>query len=152
MDPTDRLQTVIDEERVDAELHRFEAPVHSVEAAARAADADPSQFVKSLCLVAGGDLVVCVVRGPDRADLDRVASVLGADGVRMAEPDEVEAATGYPVGGVPPFGFEAPFLVDEAVLEMDRIWAGGGSDRALVRTTPDAIVEATGATVARLRA
>lgn len=152
MDPADRLQRFIDERRIDADLHRYEDPVHSVEAAARAADADPSQFVKSLCLIAGDEVVVAVVRGPDRADLERIADLLGADGVRMAEPDEVQEATGYPVGGVPPFGFDAPFLVDEAVVEMDRTWAGGGSDRALVQTTPDAIVEATGATVARLRA
>lgn len=152
MDPVDRLERFVDEQSIDAEIHRFDDPVHSVEAAARAADADPSQFVKSLCLIAGGDLVVAVVRGPDRADLDRVAKRLEVEEVRMAGPDEVLEGTGYPVGGVPPFGFEAPFLVDEAVLEMDLIWAGGGSDRALVRTTPEAIVEATGATVARLRA
>lgn len=152
MDRVDRLQRFIDDRKIEADLHRFEDPVHSVEAAARAADAEAEQFIKSLCLVADGVLAVAVVRGPDRADLDRIAGVLGVDEVRMADPDEVLEGTGYPVGGVPPFGFEAPFLVDEAVLGMDRVWAGGGSDRALVRTTPDAIVEATGATVARLRA
>lgn len=152
MDPVDRLERFVDEQNIDAEIHRFDDPVHSVEAAARATDADPSQFIKSLCLVAGDELVVAVVRGPDRADLDGIAERLDVEEVRMADPDEVLDGTGYPVGGVPPFGLEAPFLVDEAVVEMDRIWAGGGSDRALVRTTPEAIVEATGATVARLRA
>lgn len=150
-DPADRLGAYIDAHDIAAEVLRFDEPVRSVEQAADAAGAAPDDFIKSLCLMADGRLVVCIVRGTDRADLDRVAEVVGATEVRMARPDEVLERTGYPVGGVPPFGFDAPFLIDEQVMGMDALLGGGGSDRALVRTTPDAIVEANGAEVARLR-
>lgn len=151
-DPADRLQAHVDEHGVDAEVLRFDEPVRSVKQAAEAAGAAPEDFIKSLCLMADGDLVVCIVRGTDRADLDLVAEVTGAKEVRMAKPDEVLEATGYPVGGVPPFGFEAPFYLDEAVMGMDELLGGGGSDRALIRTRPGVIAEANGGEVVRVRA
>lgn len=148
---TKRLAAWIDDIGIDAEIRTFDEPCSSVQEAARAVGADPADFVKSLCVIADGQLVVAVVGGTDRLDLERLAAHLEAETVRMARPEEVLEATGYPVGGVPPFGFDAPFVVDRAVLEEDAIWAGGGSDRALVRTRPSVVVDVNGAEVADLR-
>lgn len=149
-----RLAAWMERAGVEADHLLLDAPCHSVAAAAAAAGAPEAAFVKSLCLAVRDldGLVVAVVPGTARADLDRVAQAVGAPAgaARMATPDEVRAGSGYPVGGVPPFGFDATWLMDPQVLEMERLYAGGGSDRALVRTTPAAVREAAGARVVPL--
>lgn len=135
---------------VDAEQLAFEASTHSVAEAAAAVGASAEDFVKSICLVAGDALVVAVVKGEDRASATRVGALVGA-AARLATPAEMLARTGYPAGGTPPFGFEARFLVDERVMERAFVYAGGGSDRALVRVAPGEMLRANGGAVARVR-
>ena len=140
---------------VDAEHVLFSQSTHSVADAAAAADAPVEAFVKSICMrpeqgPAADALVVAVVKGEDRASTTRVGRVMGA-AVRLASPEEVLALSGYPAGGTPPFGFAARFLVDERVMARDAVYAGGGSDRALVRVSPAELLRANGGVVARVR-
>lgn len=152
MDPyAARCAAWLREAKVDAEHRTFEVSTHSVAEAAAAVGASAEDFVKSICMVAAdGALVVAVVKGEDRASTSRVALVVGAP-VRLATPDEMLARTGYPAGGTPPFGFEARFLVDERVVERAFVYAGGGSDRALVRVAPREMLRANGGAVGRVR-
>ncbi|HET6404028.1 MAG TPA: YbaK/EbsC family protein [Candidatus Thermoplasmatota archaeon] len=146
-----KLAAWLDARKVDAEQRLFAVSTHSVAEAAAAVGARPEDFVKSICMVADdARLAVAVVKGEDRASTARVAEALGAR-VRLASPDEMLARTGYPAGGTPPFGFDATFLVDERVLERPHVWAGGGSDRALVRVAPAELLRANGGRVARVR-
>lgn len=143
---------------VHAEHLVFDRSTHSVAEAAVAADAPVDAFVKSICMRAdaqgedggGAGLVVAVVKGEDRASTTRVGRVVGA-AVRLASPEEVLASSGYPAGGTPPFGFAARFLVDERVMARDVVYAGGGSDRALVRVSPAELLRVNGGVVARVR-
>ncbi|HOP09023.1 MAG TPA: YbaK/EbsC family protein, partial [Candidatus Methanofastidiosa archaeon] len=77
--------------------------------------------------------------------------LLERDEVRLATQNEVMAMTGFPAGGVPPFGYDAVFLIDENVMERRAVWAGGGSDRALIKIRPQEIKRITDANVVRIR-
>ena len=46
-------------------------------------------------------------------DTEKVADALDVAEVRQAPADEVRAATGFAIGGVPPFGHDLPVLFDE---------------------------------------
>lgn len=149
-----RLRAFLHEARVEAEHRVFDRSCHSVAEAARAADAPEDLFVKSICFLReDGALLVAVVKGEDRASATRVANALGLDAKpRLATADEILARAGYPAGGVPPFGFDAAaWLVDERVMEKEKVWAGGGSPRALVRVAPAELLRACGGRVARVR-
>lgn len=129
----EKLKRYIVECRVDAEHLRFEQSTRSVAEAAMAVGADPGDFVKSICLVTmGGDLVVAIVRGEHRVSTSRVGKALGVPRPRVASPDEILVLSGYPVGGTPAFGYGAVFLIDPMVMEMDRVYSGGGSETSLV--------------------
>lgn len=146
-----RLRAWIQARGVAAEHLVFDRSTRSVADASAAAGVPVDAFVKSICKrSSGGDLVVAVVKGEDRASTSRVGRVVGAP-VRLASPEEVLALSGYPVGGTPPFGFEARFLVDERVAAREVVYAGGGSDRALVRVLPGELLRANGGVVARVR-
>lgn len=148
----ERLRDVVIARGIRADLRVFDASCHSVAEAAAAAGAREDEFVKSICLVAEGGLVVAIVKGEDRASTTHVQEALGlAERPRVASAEEVLALSSYAPGGVPPFGFAAVFLVDERVMERAHVWAGGGSDRALVRIAPEEMLRANGGRVARIR-
>ena len=43
----------------------------------------------------------------------------------------MRAATGFAIGGVPPFGHGLPVLFDESLLEHECVWAAAGDPHSL---------------------
>jgi len=147
-----KLRKYIDDNGIQCEHLLFEKSCHSVREAARTANAEPEDFVKSICMIGPKEArIVAIVKGEDGASTSRVAKALGAVRTRIASPEEMLEKTGYPVGGTPPFGFAATFLVDPRVMEKEQVYAGGGSDRSLVRISPAEMVKANGGRVVRVR-
>ncbi len=83
--------------------------------------------------VADGDPVLCIASGSHRVDPGRLADALDVAEVRQASPDEVRAATGFSVGGVPPFGHDLPVVFDESLLDHERVCAAAGRRQQPVR-------------------
>ncbi|HTE67002.1 MAG TPA: YbaK/EbsC family protein [Candidatus Binatia bacterium] len=135
-------------------VRRFPEGTRTAEDAARAIGCDVAQIVKSLVFVADGQAVVALVSGVDRLDPDRLAAATGATNVRRADGDEVRRATGYPIGGVPPFGHADALevVIDEHLFAHDEVWAAAGLPDAVFRSTPAALAEASGARRATLAA
>ncbi len=135
---------------LDVEVRRLERSTATVEAAATAVGCQSAQIAKSLVFVADGDPVVCIASGAHRVDTDRLADVLDVAEVRQATPDEVRAATGFSVGGVPPFGHGLSVVFDQDLLEHPRVWAAGGDGHSLFCVDPKALAGCTSATVAAI--
>jgi Cys-tRNA(Pro)/Cys-tRNA(Cys) deacylase len=147
-----KLVDYIQEHGIQAEHLRFEQSCHSVQEAAAAANADPAEFVKNICLVGPqGELIVAIVKGEDRVSTSRVARAVGVAKARMATADEILAKSGFPCGGTPSFGFKADFLIDPRAMELETLYTGGGSDRSLVRIAPQELQRANHGTVTRVR-
>ncbi len=134
------------------EVRRLERSTATVREAAGAVGCDDDQIAKSLVFVADGDPVLCIASGAHRVDPDLLADVLDVAEVRQASPEEVRAATGFPVGGVPPFGHGLPVVLDEALLRHELVWAAGGDGHSLFQVDPQSLVACTEATVARVGA
>ena len=135
------------------EVRRFPEGTKTAPDAARAIGCEVGQIVKSLIFVADGRPVLALTSGANRVDTSRLAALVGADGAKRASPEEARAATGFAVGGTPPFGFPeqiAAFL-DRDLLEHREVWAAAGTPDAVFRTTPEELLRATGAQVAELR-
>lgn len=136
--------------RIDVE--RFPAGTRSAEDAARAVGCDVAQIVKSLVFVADDQPVVALVSGANRLDPRRLANVLEAGEARRADGDEARDATGYAIGGVPPFGHRMalPVIIDSDLLAHDRVWAAAGLPDAVFAIAPDDLVRASGGRVAEI--
>jgi prolyl-tRNA editing enzyme YbaK/EbsC (Cys-tRNA(Pro) deacylase) len=133
-------------------VRRFPEGTRTAADAARAVGCDVAQIVKSLVFVAGDRPIVALVAGRNRADLGRMAAALDVEAVRRADGDEARAATGYAIGGVPPFGHATAVavLVDRDLLEHDRVWAAAGLPDAVFPIGPDDLVRAAGGRVVDL--
>lgn len=146
------LKKYIQENEIEAEHLIFQECCHSVEEAVKASGATPEAFVKNICLINDkGHLVVAIVRGKDSVSSSRIGKALNCEAPRTALPEEILRKSGYPCGGVPSFGYEAQFLIDPKVLEMDMVYTGGGSTYSLVRISPSELVKASKGTVVRIR-
>ena len=138
---------------LEIEVREFPEGTRTAEDAARAIGVGVGQIVKSLVFMTDGHPVLCLVSGPNRVDAARLAVITGASDVRRASADEVERATGFAIGGVPPFGHAHPLPVycDRDLLSFDIVWAAAGTPRAVFSVQPQALVKACRATIADLK-
>jgi Cys-tRNA(Pro) deacylase len=122
--------------------------------AARAVSCDVAQIVKSLVFMADGAAVVALVSGANRVDPARLASALNAKDVRRADGDEARNATGFAIGGVPPFGHtrQVTVVVDRDLLRHDTLWAAAGLPDAVFPITPGDLLRVSGGSVVELAA
>jgi Cys-tRNA(Pro) deacylase len=139
---------------LEVELREFSEGTRTAEDAARAIGVEVGQIVKSLVFTLDGSLVLALVSGRNRLDEARLARVLGGSEVGRADAAGVRRATGFAIGGVPPFGHPASLAtaIDEDLLTYDEVWAAAGTPRDVFAITPADLVRATGGTVAALRA
>ncbi len=135
---------------LEVDVTTLEAPTRTVQEAADAVGCQPAEIAKSIVFVADGEPVLCIASGAHRVDLDKLCDALDCAEARQASAGEVRAATGFPVGGVPPFGHGLPVVLDESLLEHERVWAAGGDGHSLFEIDPRRLVDCTAATVARV--
>jgi prolyl-tRNA editing enzyme YbaK/EbsC (Cys-tRNA(Pro) deacylase) len=133
-------------------VQRLEASTRTVRDAAEAVGCSEAEIAKSIVFVADGDPVVCVASGRHRIDTDKLADVLDVAEVRQAAADEVRAATGFAIGGVPPFGHDVPVLFDESLLDHERVWAAAGDPHSLFCVNPRELADCIRARVVAIGA
>jgi prolyl-tRNA editing enzyme YbaK/EbsC (Cys-tRNA(Pro) deacylase) len=137
-------------------VREFPEGTRTAEDAARAIGVAVGQIVKSLIFRIGGEVTVALVSGTNRLDEARLAAAAGVDvaTVGRADAKAVRDATGFPIGGVPPFGHPRPIAtyVDEDLLGYDEVWAAAGTPRHVFALAPADLVRVTGGHVATLRA
>lgn len=109
-------------------------------------------IVKSLVFGVDDAVVVALVSGPNLLDEAKLAAVAGGGTAHRVDADAVRAATGYPVGGVPPFGHatDLAVFVDEDLLAFDEVWAAAGTPHVNFAAAPADLVRVTAGVVCDL--
>lgn len=122
----------------------------TVETAAAKLGCDPARIVASIVCTVDDSVVVALVGGDRQVDMDQLATIHGGGQASLADPETVETTTGYPVGGVPPFGHDTdlPTYLDERVLKYDTVYPAAGTAERLFQIDPTRLRELTNATVA----
>jgi prolyl-tRNA editing enzyme YbaK/EbsC (Cys-tRNA(Pro) deacylase) len=131
-------------------IRRFPEGTRTAEDAARAIGCDVAQIVKSLVFIAGDEPLLALTSGRNRVDPTRLAAVCGASAARKADADEVRDATGYAIGGTPPFGHPEPLrcFVDPDLLSFEVVWAAAGTPDAVFPISPGDLLRVSGGSAA----
>ncbi|MFM1952860.1 MAG: hypothetical protein RL187_69 [Actinomycetota bacterium] len=121
---------------------------HTAQEAADAVGAPVGAIVKSLVFVADGEPIVVLVSGPNRVNQAALGERLGLT-LEKADADTVKEATGYSIGGVPPFGHPTPLrtVMDQDFFALEELWAAAGSPHAVFPISPSQLQELAQATV-----
>jgi len=140
---------------LDIAIKELEETTRTAEDAARAIGCTVAQIVKSLLFVVAGQPVMALVSGPNRLDEAKLAALcgVGKNKIKRADAEIVRAATGFAIGGVPPFGHLArlPVYIDQDFLQFEVIWAAAGTPNAVFAIAPAELVRVTAGTVANLK-
>jgi prolyl-tRNA editing enzyme YbaK/EbsC (Cys-tRNA(Pro) deacylase) len=142
---------VIDNARelgLDVNVHRLPGATASPADAAAAVGCGQSRIALCAVYVADGDPVVCISGADCSVDADLLADVLDVAEIRPATAGETRAATGFPAGGVPPFGHGLPVVFDEALRHHAKVWTAGGDGYTVVEIETERLIGCTEATVA----
>ena len=140
---------------VTLDIVAFDESTHTAVEAAAAVGAELGQIVKSLVFVAphedgGLEPIVCLVSGPNRVDLARLAAVAGEPDIRRATAREANDLTGFVIGGIPPIGFDRPVrvIMDPDLGRYPTVWAAAGLSTAVFEVPPATLRTLANAVVA----
>ena len=137
-EPVERVSAFVRDAGAEARIQEFPDGTHTAQDAADAVGCELAQIVKSLVFVCDRRPVVALVPGDRRGDPEKVARAVEASEARVAKPGEVEDATGFAPGAVPPFplpGVEV-VLMDSGLFRHQLIWAGAGSPKHVLGMAP----------------
>jgi prolyl-tRNA editing enzyme YbaK/EbsC (Cys-tRNA(Pro) deacylase) len=128
---------------VTLDVRVFAESTHTAEEAAATVGAELGQIVKSLVFVAPADSgglepILCLVSGPNRVDLARLAAVTGVPDIRRANANEVRELTGFTIGGIPPIGHgrAVRVVMDPDLGRFQVVWAAAGTPTAVFPVPP----------------
>ncbi len=130
----------------------------TAEDAANAVNCTVDQIVKSMIFAATtedrSELVLALTAGSNKVDPTALADLAGADRCGRADPEDVRAATGYAIGGVPPFGHKETLRtwIDPHLLTFGEVWGAAGTPRHVFPIAPEQLLDLTGATIAEFTA
>jgi prolyl-tRNA editing enzyme YbaK/EbsC (Cys-tRNA(Pro) deacylase) len=137
----------------EPEVREFPQGTRTAADAAAAIGCQVGQIVKSLVFVAGSEPFIALTSGPNRADTDRLSALMGGRPVRRAGAEEARAATGFAIGGTPPFGQPRGLTVlcDRDLLDYDVVWAAAGTPHSVFPIAPTDLLRISGARPVELK-
>jgi prolyl-tRNA editing enzyme YbaK/EbsC (Cys-tRNA(Pro) deacylase) len=132
---------------------RFPEGTKTAADAAAAIGVSVGQIVKSLIFAVDGEVVVAYVSGANQLDERKLARAGGGGKCARVDADVVRASTGFPIGGVPPFGHvtQLRVFIDPDLLQYDEVWAAAGTWNDVFGIDPQVLVAASEGLVVDLK-
>ena len=148
-----RVITAAREAGLEITTRRFPEGTKTAADAAAAIGVVVGQIVKSLVFGVDNEIVMALVSGSNQLDEKKLAAAAGGAKCSRVDADAVRAATGYPIGGVPPFGHSTQLrvFVDSDLLQYDEVWAAAGTWNDNFGAAPADIVRVAGGVVTDLK-
>jgi len=148
-----RVITAAREAGLEITTRRFPEGTKTAADAAAAIGVVVGQIVKSLVFGVDNEIVMALVSGSNQLDEKKLAAAAGGAKCSRVDADAVRAATGYPIGGVPPFGHTTQLrvFVDPDLLQYGEVWAAAGTWNDNFGAAPADIVRVAGGVVTDLK-
>ncbi len=148
------LQQTITKQQIAARIVFLAEETPTVVSAAATLGVTPDSIGKSVLFWVDGKPWLIIANGLRFIDHKKLADHLGVSRRRtkLASADEVLAITGFAVGTVPPFGHKTalPTLIDQHVLSLTELYAGGGDINALIHLSTAELLRVVPAEVVQL--
>lgn len=145
------LQEFLRKNNIYAEIMEMPRLTKTAQMAANVLGVSVESIVKSVVFMTkSGSGVVGIVSGSRKVSHQKLQQVIG-ETVNTASPEQVLALTGYKAGAVPPVGNGLRTIIDGDVLKNDFCYAGGGSERHLLKISSHVLKKATNAVTADIK-
>ena len=121
---------------------------------AQALGYNESQMVKTLVFESGtGEQVLVMLGGDKNAVSGNLKRAIGSRNIKLAGPESVKEATGYPIGSIPPFHWQPPgfkSFIDASLMDEQVLGVGAGVWGQEIMIAPQDLVKASQAVVVNL--
>ena len=122
-----RVQDILESRNVSYRLIELERRAVTVEDVIEYSkeDIDPDEICKTILVKVKGVYYALFLRGMDKIDFKKLRSIIGK--ARIASRKEVLEITRFEPGAVCPLLLDLPVIVDEKVLNIDKLNFGSGN-------------------------
>jgi prolyl-tRNA editing enzyme YbaK/EbsC (Cys-tRNA(Pro) deacylase) len=123
MHPTaEKLRRRLLERGLEIDVRMLSDSTRTADEAAAAVGCQVGQIVKSLVFLRDDEPVMVLCAGDRRVDAKRL-------GLGAARADRAREATGYAIGGIPPFGHDRRLdtLIDASLERFETVWCAAGT-------------------------
>ncbi len=149
-----KIQNILHSFGSDYKVIEFSESTRTAQEAADRVGCELGQIVKSLIFkgTSSNKGVLVLTSGANRVDENKVSQYAG-ESIGRADPEFVRTATGFAIGGVPPFGHNQPLetYIDEDLLQFVSVWAAAGTPNAVFQLPPTDLVKITAGKIVRIR-
>jgi Cys-tRNA(Pro) deacylase len=134
-------------------VRRFPEGTKTAQDAATSIGVQVGQIVKSLVFAVDGEIVMAYVSGANQLDEKKLAAAAGGTKCSRVDADAVREATGFPIGGVPPFGHTTALriFIDPDLLKYDEVWAAAGTWNDVFPINPNDLQRVTDGVVVEVK-
>lgn len=138
------VQKHIEEAGLDLEIIEMNTSTATVELAANALGVEPARIAKTMAMRLKDRDILIITKGDMRID-NRKFKDYFKEKARFIKMEEIEEATGHPIGGVCPFGLIKPLdiYLDISLKEFDYVYPAGGSPNTCIKVGVDYLSEIT---------
>ncbi|MBS3051795.1 MAG: YbaK/EbsC family protein [Candidatus Aenigmarchaeota archaeon] len=133
----EKIINFIKNNKIRAGHIKFDNSVHSVQDVLKFTNIKLDEISKSIVFKNDKEIIVGVVLARYRVSSTRIGKLLNIEPPTICDSAEAFEKTGYPVGGMPCFGYDAIFVLDDKLKEVNHIYTGGGSEFSLVKISID---------------
>jgi prolyl-tRNA editing enzyme YbaK/EbsC (Cys-tRNA(Pro) deacylase) len=149
-----KVQNALIERGTNLKVVEFSESTRTSAEAAERVGVSVGQIAKSLIFKTktSGKPVLVIASGANRVDEKKIAALLGEKIIR-ADADFAREATGFVIGGIPPFAHAQPIttLLDADLFQYEIIWAAAGTPNAVFELTPSVLKTLTGGETENIR-
>ncbi|TAL46801.1 YbaK/EbsC family protein [archaeon] len=147
----EKLNDFIKMHNIHAEHLQFDKAIHTVQDTLRVTEIDLKYITKSMIFKdRQGRTIVGMVPAEFRVSISQLCRAVDED-IELCSPKESLERTGYPVGGMPCFGYDAIVVIDNKVFENEHIYTGGGSEFSLVKISTEEVRKIINPIIAKIR-
>lgn len=148
----EKLKQYIKNNNIQAKQLVFEKSLHSVQDMLEATDIKLEHITKTIVFKGPqGKTIAAMVPAKFRVSKSRLEKAVGIEGLEIANAEEALERTGYPVGGMCCFGYEAIVVIDPTVFEQKYVYTGGGSEFSVTKITTEELKRITNPVIQRIR-
>lgn len=129
----EELMKIIKNKRIDAQLITFKESVKDSKSSATASKLDLKKIVKTITFKDKQKKIYSIIiRSTERVCKSKLKKIIQKK-IQLIPFDDVKKYTGFPAGGVPPFGYDAEFIIDQDLKDDEIVLVGGGSIYTLIK-------------------
>ncbi len=133
---------------LEVHVRTFPQGTHTAAQAAAAVGCELSQIVKSLVFKCDDQPVLALTSGSKRVDTAALGELFDGK-IERASARTVRSATGYAIGGTPPFGHSQPLrtALDATLLNYETVWAAAGTAKTVFEIPTADLARLSSATI-----